>query len=1023
MGAERLWRKGLGVVGIVVLFGIWLPLGIFSERWGGQQPFRAEQGVIDLAGWDGSGRIALDGEWEFYWNELLQPGETPRGERSWMEVPGVWSGSRAAGAERPVYGAATYRLRLTHLSEPGVYRIKKMNIRFASAIYVDGRLVLEDGKPALSAEAYVPGNSPGLAVVEIKGSEAEIIVHAANYDYIDAGVPMSLYFGKEEAINAAHERSLIRESAMAVVLAVIGLIHLVLFAAVWLYGQRDEPLLLFGLTCVTMAVFNGLLGERPLALLLDGLSFQTLYTIKDMSALAGFLVSLYLMMLLQGKGADRRLTKLFALLLLGSLVLFPFLSIREYLPLYRVTILLEHVLMARVLWSAAARHLAAPRGQRYESLLLLLAVLLLNLYSYGCLLFGMSMLGSLLISQIYLILFSLVVFLVIVYRFYGAFRDMERMHRKLLRLDRQKDEFLSSTTYQLKAPLQDIVHLADSLAHAGGPAPGSARSLALIAGTGRRLGYLVQDLHDFSRLKHEDIVPEPRNLDLRSAVGSVLELHRFLLSGRLIELANGVPETLAAVYADEDRLEQILHRLVERAALRAEEGRIEVTAEEELGFAVVTVDFDGRPRPAPDPDVAPCLAAADGEAADLALSITRRLIELQGGLALQPLPGKEGRSFRFSLLLEKNPAASRKAAWPAAGEAAAASETPVALAGGSKGQTVVLVAEPDAASRHAVCQLLAQEGLRAVSVRSAEQARAALALEGELSLVLLGVSLADGSGFDALEQLRGRFSPSELPVLMLTGRRREEERRLALDLGANDYISKPFEAEELLARVRSLVKLRQSVREAREREIAFLRSQINPHFLYNALGAIAELCVEEPEKAERLTLHLSGYLRGSFDFGQRDGMSTLGAELRLIEAYTEIEKARFGSRLQVTLRCEADPALRFPPLLLQPLVENAIRHGLLSRPQGGEVKVTVVEREGYVHAAVEDDGAGFDAQAMLFRLEQPERIGGVGLWNVSERLRLLYGERLGMDSRTGFGSRLTFRIPASSRTSEPKEGG
>ncbi|QJC53028.1 histidine kinase [Paenibacillus albicereus] len=1002
-------------MGIIILLSVWLPLGIGLERWGAERPLRAVQGELDLAGWDGSGQIALDGEWEFYWNELLQPGETPKQQPSWMQVPGVWNDSRAE-EERPAYGAATYRLRLVNVPEAGVYAIKKTNIRFASAVYVDGRRVIADGKPALDRAGYVPGNSPGLAAFELGDKEAEIVVHAANYDYIDAGIPMPLYFGEEKEIRTAHERSLIRESAMAVVLTVIGLIHLVLFAAVWLYGQRDEPLLLFGLACLTMAVFNGLLGERPLSLLLEGLSFQAMYTIKDMSAVAGFLVSLFLMMQLQGKQAGQRLPKLFALMLLGSLLLFPFLSIREYLPVYRVTIFIEQLMMAWLLWSVAVRHVRAPRGKRYESLLLLLAVLLLNLYSCSCLLFGMSMLGSLLISQIYLILFSLVVFLVIVYRFYEAFREMERMHRKLLRLDRQKDEFLSSTTYQIKAPLQDVVHLADSLAHAGDPGPGSARSLALIAGTARRLGYLVQDLHDFSRLKHEDIVPEPRNLDLRSAVGSVLELHRFLLSGRPIVLANGVPETMPAVYADEDRLVQILHRLVERAALRAERGRIEVSAEEELGFAVVTVAFDGPETAEPEPG----FAAGDEDIAELALSISRRLIELQGGLVLQPLPGKESRSFRFSLLLEEKPGG-QAARGPALREAAAAAEPHAAPARGGRGPAV-LVAEPDAAGRHAIGQLLAQEGLRAVSVRSAEQARAALATEGELSLVLLGVTLADGSGFKALEELRLRFSPSELPVLMLTGRRREEERRLALDLGANDYVAKPFAAEELLARVRSLVKLRQSVKEAREREIAFLRSQINPHFLYNALGAIAELCVEEPEKAERLTLHLSGYLRGSFDFGQRDGMSTLGAELKLIEAYTEIEKARFGSRLRVSVRCEADPALRFPPLLLQPLVENAIRHGLLSKPQGGEVKVTVAERGGYVHAAVEDDGAGFDAQAMLFRLEQPERIGGVGLWNVSERLRLLYGERLGMDSRTGFGSRLTFRIPASSRASEPRGG-
>ncbi|WP_164763092.1 hybrid sensor histidine kinase/response regulator [Paenibacillus humicus] len=1018
-------RRVAGIIFLVVSLSIWIPLGISSERGSEPNRLRAEKGVLDLAGWDGSGRIALNGEWEFYWNELLAPGEASRqGEPAWMEVPGAWNDRQASGDEMPAYGAATYRLRLLHVPESGVYAIKKTNIRFASEIYINGKKVLIDGVPALSEDAYVPGNSPRIAAFELERGEAEIVVHASNYDYLDSGIPMPIYFGKQEAVRAAHERSLLGESTMAVVLTVVGLIHLVLFAAVWLYGQRDYSLLLFGLTCFGLAVFNGLLGERPLTLLLDGLSFQTLYTIKDMSSLAGFIVSVYLLRLLQGDRPNRWL-RLFVLALLVSLLLFPFLDIREYLLIYQLIIFAEQLLMVWLFWSAAAHYARASRAKRYEALLLLLAVLLLILYSICCWLFGLSLLNSLLLTQIYVVLFSLVVFLIIVYRFYSAFREMDHMHRKLLRLDRQKDEFLSSTTYQLRAPLQDIVHLADSVAKSTAIPPGSgpARSLELIAGTGRKLGYLVQDLHDFSRLKHEDIQPELRNLDLRSAVESVLGLHRSLLGRRPVLLLNGVKENMAAVYADEDRLVQILHRLVGQAAFRAEEGRIEIDAEEQGGFAVVTIRFIGKRKPMHSDErfiADPPLSGEDS--ADLALLISRRLIELQGGRVLQPAPGEAELPFRFALLLEAEHGGKPARRGTGAKEPAAAAHFLQAARDGRQ-RPAVLVADPDTASLHAISQLLEQEGLRVEAVHSAKQMREALGKERELCLVLLGVSLTDGSGYEALQEARERFSPSELPVLMLTGRRREEDRKLALDLGANDYVAKPFEAEELLARVRSLVKLRQSVKEAREREIAFLRSQINPHFLYNALGAIAELCVEDPAKAEKLTMDLSGYLRGSFDFRELDSLSSLGAEMKLIEAYAEIEKARFGSRLKVSLRCDADPGLRFPPLLLQPLVENAIRHGLLSRGRGGEVKVTISEREGFLHAAVEDDGAGFDAEAMYVRLQQPERIGGVGLWNVSERLRLLYGEKLDLTSRAGQGSRLAFRVPVAARSARGYDKG
>lgn len=97
-----------------------------------------------------------------------------------------------------------------------------------------------------------------------------------------------------------------------------------------------------------------------------------------------------------------------------------------------------------------------------------------------------------------------------------------------------------------------------------------------------------------------------------------------------------------------------------------------------------------------------------------------------------------------------------------------------------------------------------------------------------------------------------------------------------------------------------------------------MRSQINPHFLYNALNSLAELCVEAPERAEELTLELSRYLRGSFDFKQLDSLSTLKNELELLAAYVHIEKARFGDRLQVEYEIDGEPSLRIPRWYFSP---------------------------------------------------------------------------------------------------------
>jgi signal transduction histidine kinase len=201
--------------------------------------------------------------------------------------------------------------------------------------------------------------------------------------------------------------------------------------------------------------------------------------------------------------------------------------------------------------------------------------------------------------------------------------------------------------------------------------------------------------------------------------------------------------------------------------------------------------------------------------------------------------------------------------------------------------------------------------------------------------------------------------------------------------------------------------------DAKEAEIAFLRSQIKPHFLYNALNSIAALCIDEPDKAEELTLDLSRYLRSGFDFKQLDSLTTLENELELIKAYINIEKARFGARLYVEYDVDANVDIRIPPLILQPLVENAIRHGLMSNLRGGTVKISVKnEADGLVSFAVEDNGCGMSEKKREQILKPDVNKKGVGLWNISQRIKLLYGNSIRIESAEAIGTKVFFDIPA-----------
>jgi two-component system LytT family sensor kinase len=196
-----------------------------------------------------------------------------------------------------------------------------------------------------------------------------------------------------------------------------------------------------------------------------------------------------------------------------------------------------------------------------------------------------------------------------------------------------------------------------------------------------------------------------------------------------------------------------------------------------------------------------------------------------------------------------------------------------------------------------------------------------------------------------------------------------------------------------------------------EAEVAALRSQISPHFVYNALTAIASFVRTDPERARSLLLAFAEFTRYSL---RRDAdFTTLADELRSVDQYLELERARFGERLRVSLQVAPEVLpVAVPYLCLQPLVENAVRHGLEGRPGPGHIRLRADDNGPEALISVEDDGLGMDperARAVLAG-EVPD---AVGLVNVDARLRQVYGDDHGVSVQTGegLGTRVSLRVP------------
>jgi two-component system LytT family sensor kinase len=209
-----------------------------------------------------------------------------------------------------------------------------------------------------------------------------------------------------------------------------------------------------------------------------------------------------------------------------------------------------------------------------------------------------------------------------------------------------------------------------------------------------------------------------------------------------------------------------------------------------------------------------------------------------------------------------------------------------------------------------------------------------------------------------------------------------------------------------------LAELDRSRRRAVQAELRFLRAQISPHFIYNALTAIESFVRSDPDRARELLVEFADFIRYSFrTHGQ---FVTMAEEIRLVDTYLDLERARFGERLAVTLRVAPEVlGVMLPPFVLQPLVENAVHHGIEPSEHRGHLEIIILDADTEALITVEDDGIGADPGHVRRALSGTSAEEGIGLHNVDERLRAVFGEERGLTVETalGAGTKVSMRIP------------
>lgn len=461
----------------------------------------------------------------------------------------------------------------------------------------------------------------------------------------------------------------------------------------------------------------------------------------------------------------------------------------------------------------------------------------------------------------------------------------------------------------------------------------------------------MNDILDLEKMKQGMLQIQAVPVDTHSAISTEMGFYRLLSKNKQVQIVNLVPSGLPLVLADENRFRQIMTNLVDNAIKYTPEGQITLSAErinqEKVKITVADTGV-GIPKAVRQSIFESFQQAKNhkDDGAGLGLSIVRQLVQLQNGEIWVESEEGKGSAFHFTLPVAKHDSLpDDKENMPQQHAVRSLPDVSISTPYYSKKMDAptVLIVDDNIESLKILADMLEGVPYQVIAAKSGKEALE-VASRSKLDLVILDLMMPDMTGFEVSMKIRERFTMVELPVLIITAAIIDHDKYKAFHAGANDILQKPYNYTEFAARVKNLIMMKDTAAQATNMEMAFLQSQIKPHFLFNVLNTIIALSHLDIEKAREVTADFTNYLRMSFDFQNTSGMSSFKHELSIVNSYLSIEKTRFGDRLDVIYDIDEDIDFALPPLMIQPLVENAVHHGISKKRGGGWIKLTAKKK-------------------------------------------------------------------------------
>ncbi|GAA0751748.1 histidine kinase [Clostridium sartagoforme] len=968
-----------------------------------------ENGYLDLSDVNLDKNVfCIEGNWEFYYDKLLYTEDfidnVENYPKEYIRLPGNWNRYKDKNNNKfPSGGKATYRIKIKVNESQRDIGININNIWGKSKIIIK------------SASDFIEERDFSNSVVRMKlfhidEKEFEILIQLENSDSLKSGILKSIYIGSEKSITNFRDKYMLIDIS-----CIISLIMLSLYFFTKIYQKNELVLnLSLGVYSISAALFLAMNDEMLITKIFTNLSMEK---ISNITMILGTISTIALIIYINEYykiGLSKKvIKKIIYIYIIGLIIVFS-LHIFKKIDFGKLHATVGVIIILFSTGIIIRNIINKIEGTRFNILALISMLLMILVGIYNT--FSSKQINFL--FPFYVIIFTISQAMLLSYNSFNSMKEVEKLSNELKILDKRKDDFLETISYELKVPLKGILNIANSLIDgvAGILTSEQEENIEMISVTSNRLSILIEDILDYYKFTNGYIKNKKEIVNVKSILFLVINIIEYSFKDQPIIIENSMCNETIIVSGDENRLKQVFYNLIDIVLIFTERGCLNVDLRIIDNNAVIAIknkelyiedrefiinsmkniNWNNR-------------IYNDKKRSDIGLWVSSRIIDLHEGEIKFSSTIEEGTEFLVILPVIDNIDKINEYTNSYIEERIVVQNENINVNKHTKHS--ILLLEASEINNKVINNSLKEEGYTVNNIKSSEELMNLIDKGIKNDLLIINSFQPNTSGYNLLRSVRNKYDSISLPILMIVDKAYPENISLALYLEATDVLVEPYDISELKARVHTLIQLKNSISALIDSEMAFLKAQIKPHFIFNALSVISSLITRNPIRAKELLLDFSDYLRNSFDFSEGDNLVTLSKEIELTKAYVAIEKERFKNRLKISFYIEADMSIKIPSLIIQPIVENAIRHGVLNKLEGGNINIRIYKSLDNLIINIKDDGVGISEEKVKKIISGKDDKAGVGIKNINSRLIRAYGKGLSMKSAIGYGTEVEIKIP------------